>query len=32
MTNAEKVIVADERVARRLRPDGNVLGYLITYG
>ncbi len=30
--NAEKVVIVDERVARRLRPDGNVLGCLITYG
>jgi len=30
--DAEKVIIVDERVARRLRPDGHVLGCLITCG
>jgi len=30
--NAEKVIVVDECVARKLRPHGDVLGCLITYG
>ena len=30
--NAEKVVIVDERVARRLRPDGMVLGCVITYG
>jgi predicted permease len=29
---AEKVVIIDEQIARRLRPDGNVLGCLITYG
>ena len=30
--DAEKVVIIDERIARRLRPDGNALGCLITYG
>jgi len=30
--NAEKVVIIDERLARRFRPDGNALGCLIQYG
>ena len=30
--DAEKVVIIDERLARRLRPDGNALGCLIQYG
>lgn len=30
--DAEKVVIVDERLARRLRPDGNALGCLIEYG
>lgn len=30
--DAEKVVIIDEQIARRLRPDGNALGCLITYG
>jgi predicted permease len=30
--DAEKVAIIDERLARRLRPDGNALGCLIQYG
>jgi predicted permease len=30
--NAEKVAIIDESLARRLRPDGNVLGYSIRWG
>ena len=30
--DAEKVVVIDERLARKLRPDGDVLGCLIQYG
>jgi predicted permease len=30
--NAEKVVIIDERLARKLRPDGNALGCLIQYG
>jgi len=29
--NAEKVVIIDEKLARRLRPDGNALGCLIQY-
>ncbi len=29
---AEKVLIIDERIARRLRPDGNALGCLVQYG
>ncbi len=32
VTDGEKVVIIDERIARRLRPDGNALGCLITYG
>ncbi|UCE46709.1 MAG: ABC transporter permease, partial [Phycisphaerales bacterium] len=30
--NAEKVIIIDRQIAHRLRPDGNALGCLITFG
>ena len=30
--DAEKVVIIDEQIARRLRPNGNALGCLITYG
>jgi predicted permease len=30
--DAEKVVIIDERLARKLRPDGNALGCLIQYG
>jgi putative ABC transport system permease protein len=30
--NAEKVVIIDECLARKLRPDGNALGCLIQYG
>jgi macrolide transport system ATP-binding/permease protein len=30
--NAEKVVIIDERMARKLRPDGKALGCLIQYG
>jgi predicted permease len=30
--DAEKVVIVDEQIARRLRPDGNALGCLITFG
>jgi predicted permease len=30
--NAEKVVIIDERLAHKLRPDGNALGCLIQYG
>lgn len=30
--DAEKVIIIDEQVARKLRPDGNALGCLVEYG
>ncbi|MBN2313653.1 MAG: ABC transporter permease [Sedimentisphaerales bacterium] len=30
--DAEKVVIVDEHLARRLRPDGNALGCLIQYG
>ena len=30
--NAEKVVIIDETLARKLRPDGNALGCLIQYG
>jgi len=30
--DAEKVVIIDERLARKLRPDGNALGCLIRYG
>ncbi|MBN1806000.1 MAG: ABC transporter permease [Sedimentisphaerales bacterium] len=30
--NAEKVVIIDERLARKFRPDGNALGCLIQYG
>ncbi|MCX5644844.1 MAG: ABC transporter permease [Phycisphaerae bacterium] len=29
---AEKVVIVDERIARRLRPDGRALGCLVQYG
>jgi len=29
---AEKVVIVDEQIARRLRPNGNALGCLITFG
>jgi predicted permease len=30
--DAEKVVIIDEQIARRLRPNGNALGCLITFG
>jgi len=30
--DAEKVVIIDEQIARRIRPNGNALGCLITYG
>lgn len=30
--DAEKIVIIDENLARRLRPDGNALGCLIQYG
>lgn len=30
--DAEKVVIIDERLARKLRPDGNAIGCLIRYG
>jgi len=30
--DAEKVVIIDDQIARRLRPDGNALGCLITFG
>jgi predicted permease len=32
LPNAEKVLIIDESLARRLRPNGNALGCLIQYG
>jgi len=32
LPDADKVLIIDERLARRLRPDGNALGCLIQYG
>jgi len=32
LPDAEKVLIIDEALARRLRPDGNALGCLIQYG
>jgi len=32
VSGAEKVVIIDEQIARRLRPNGNALGCLITFG